>query len=81
MNEPNNTQFIEMSGETLLAIVRDEGPSPDELDEVGVNHQSIIRVNSQGDIEIRRTSRWEVIGGLLGEFEHRVREATGLDWV
>jgi hypothetical protein len=81
MNEPNNTQFIEMSGETLLAIVRDEGPSPAELDEVGVNHQSIVRVNSQGDIEIRRTARWEVIGGLLGEFEHRVREATGLDWV
>ena len=80
MNEPDGARFIEMSGETLMRIVRDDGPSPEELAEVGVDDKSIIRVNRQGDIEIRRTDRWDVIGGLLGDFEGRVREATGLDW-
>ena len=81
MNEPNNTGFIEMSGKTLLEIVRRDGPSPDELAEVGVTDQSMVRVNQQGDIEIRRNDRWDVIGGLLGDYEDRVKEATGLDWV
>ena len=80
MSEQNDVRFIEMSGKTLLAIVRDGGPRPEELAEVGVTAESMVRVNSQGDIEIRRTDRWDVIGGLLGEFERRVREATGLDW-
>jgi len=80
MSEQNGPRFIEMSGKTLMGIVRDDGPSPEELAEVGVTDESIIRVNPQGDIEIRRSDRWDVIGGLLGEFEDRVREATGLDW-
>lgn len=75
--------FIEMSGKTLLRIVSRDGdePSPEELGEVGVNEESIVRINRQGDIEIRRTSGWDLIGGLLGDFEGRVREETGLDWV
>ena len=74
-------QFIEMSGKTLLRIVREEGPSPKELAEVGVVEESVVRINRQGDIEIRRTDRWDVIGGLLGDYEHRVKRETGLDWV
>ena len=74
-------QFIEMSGKTLLEIVRTNGPSPSELAEVGVIDESIVRVNLQGDIEIRRNDRWDVIGGLLGDFKTRVKESTGLDWV
>ncbi len=74
-------QFIEMSGKTLLRIVREEGPSPAELAEVGVNEESVVRINRQGDIEIRRPDRWDVIGGLLGDYEHRVKRETGLDWV
>ncbi|MDD4268569.1 MAG: hypothetical protein PHO07_00290 [Pirellulales bacterium] len=75
--------FIEMSGKMLLRIVSRDGdePSPEELEEVGVNEESIVRVNRQGDIELRRTSGWDLIGGLLGDFEARVREETGLDWV
>lgn len=73
-------QFIEMSGKTLFEVVRHEGPSPEELSRVGVTEQSIVRVNRQGDIEIRRPDRWDVIGGLLGDFASRVRQATGLDW-
>lgn len=75
--------FIEMTGKTLLRIVSRDGdePSPAELEEVGVNGESIIRVNRQGDIEIRRIHGWDLIGGLLGDYESRVREETGLEWV
>jgi hypothetical protein len=78
--ENDNVQFVEMSGKILLEIVRDGKPSPSELAKVGVTEESMIRINRQGDIEIRRSDRWDVIGGLLGDFEDRVKEATGLDW-
>ena len=76
-------QFIEMSGKTLKRLVAQDGyePTPDELDEVGVTDESIIRVNLQGDIEIRRGHGWDLIGGLLGDYETRVKEETGFDWV
>jgi len=79
-DEAEHVQFIEMSGKTLLRIVHDDGPSPEELAEVGVTDESMIRINRQGDIEIRRPDRWDVIGGLLGDFKKRVKQATGLDW-
>jgi hypothetical protein len=75
-----NAHFIEMLGKTLLQILDDDEPRPEELAEVGLTEESIIRVNRQGDIELRRRDRWDVIGGLLGDFENRVREETGLDW-
>jgi hypothetical protein len=73
-------QFIEMSGRSLLEMAKEEGPSPEELAAVGVKNDSIVRINRQGDIEIRRAHGWDLIGGLLGDFEHRVRRQTGLDW-
>jgi hypothetical protein len=50
------------------------------LADVGVHNESVVRINRQGDIELRRTDGWDLIGGLLGDFEHRVRRETGLDW-
>jgi hypothetical protein len=73
-------QFLEMSGKKLLHLSKDTGPSPTELAEIGVKDDSIVRVNRQGDIELRRADRWDIIGGLLGDFEHRVKHETGLDW-
>lgn len=73
-------RFIEMSGKVLLQVLADEEPSPDRLREMGVQDDSLVRVNLQGDIELRQRHSWEVIGGLLGDFEHRVRRETGLDW-
>ena len=73
-------QFIEMTGKTLLKIIREDGPSPQELADVGVTDESIIRLNRQGDIELRRFDRWDLIGGLIGDFEIRAKQETGLDW-
>jgi hypothetical protein len=76
-----NMQFIEMSGKTLAEIVSDDEFSPEELASAGVTDNTVIRINRQGDIEIRRADRWDVIGGLLGDFEHRIRSEAGLEWV
>ena len=74
-------QFIQMSGKTLMRIIEDEEIYPEELADLGINEESVIRVNPQGDIEIRRADRWDVIGGLLGEYESRIKRETGLEWV
>jgi hypothetical protein len=74
-------QFIEMSGKTLRRIVSDDELHPDELAELGVTDESVVRINRQGDIELRRPDRWDLIGGLLGEFEHRIQHETQLEWV
>jgi hypothetical protein len=74
-------QFIEMSGKTLKTIVSDDEFSPEELASAGVNDTTVVRINRQGDIEVRRADRWDVIGGLLGEFDHRIKSEAGLDWV
>ncbi len=72
--------FIEMTGATLERIVADDELHQGDLADTGVNPNTIVRVNRQGDIEVRRASGWDVIGGLLGEFDERVRRETGLDW-
>lgn len=72
--------FIEMTGVTLERIVAEDELHHGDLAEAGVGEATIIRVNRQGDIEVRRPAGWDVIGGLLGEFDERVRRETGLDW-
>ncbi len=72
--------FIEMTGTTLERIVKDDELHQGDLAEAGVEANTIVRVNEQGDIEVRRAEGWDVIGGLLGEFAERVRRETGLDW-
>jgi hypothetical protein len=74
-------QFIEMSGKTLQKVVKDDELHPNELVKLGVTDESVVRVNRQGDLELRRANRWDIIGGLLGEFEERIKRETGLDWV
>lgn len=73
-------QFIEMTGHKLLGLQGIDALNVDELKRLGVNDDSVVRINRQGDIEIRRPDRWDVIGGLLGDYDHKVRAATGLDW-
>lgn len=72
--------FIEMTGTTLQRIVQDDELHEGDLEATGVKDQTIVRINQQGDIEVRRESGWDVIGGLLGDFAARVKGETGLDW-
>lgn len=74
-------KFIEMTGATLDSIVNDGELHVQDLDGAGVQSDSIVRVNQQGDIEVRRAHKWDVIGGLLGQFEDRIKKTTGFDWV
>lgn len=73
-------KFIEMTGAALFEIVNDGEIGVKDLEAAGVHRHTIIRVNQHGDIEVRRPDRWDVIGGLLGNFEDRVRKKTGFDW-
>ncbi len=73
-------EFIELTGKTLMKVIIDDEFTPDQVRTAGVKDSSLLRVNRQGDIELRQHNGWEVIGGLLGEFEQRVHDATGLDW-
>ena len=72
--------FIEMTGKTLSGMLTEDELSMGSLEDVGVNDDTVVRVNKQGDIEVRRSEGWDIIGGLLGEFEARVKKATDLDW-
>ena len=73
-------KFIEMTGATLDAFINDDELHTQDLDGAGVQADSIVRINQQGDIEVRRANKWDVIGGLLGNFEDRIKKTTGFDW-
>lgn len=73
-------KFIEMTGKTLKRLIAEDELHAGDLDSAGVQDETIVRVNRQGDIEIRRADRWDVIGGLLGNYEQRLKHETGLDW-
>lgn len=73
-------KFIEMTGKSLKRLIAEDHIHAANLEDSGVEDETIVRINEQGDIEIRRHDRWDVIGGLLGGFEQRVKEETGLEW-
>ena len=72
--------FIEMTGKTLNDMMNEDEMGATNLSDVGVTDESIVRVNRQGDIELRQPQGWDIVGGLIGEFEARVKHATGLNW-
>jgi len=73
-------KFIEMSGRTLMDVITADEFTPDDLAKAGIKDQTLVRVNRQGDLEVRSHNGWELIGGLLGNFEERIKRKTGLDW-
>ncbi len=73
-------KFIEMTGRMLFEIIQNDSVTEDDLRASGVEDETIVRVNQQGDIEVRRHEGWDVIGGLIGDFEHRLQRQTGLNW-
>ena len=74
-------KFIEMTGKTLKVLISEDELHLNDLSASQVFDDTIVRVNEQGDIEVRRRDRWDVIGGLLGNFEDKVKRITGFDWV
>lgn len=72
--------FIELTGKTLLDLVNEGEVDFAELHKAGVRGDSILRVNPHGEIELRRASGWKLVGGLIGNFEQRLKDITGLDW-
>ena len=73
-------QFVEMTGKTLASILTDKELSGSDLEKANVHEDTIIRVNEHGDIEVRRPLKWDLIGGLLGDFHNRIRQSTGMEW-
>ncbi|MBC7853274.1 MAG: hypothetical protein IAF94_07550 [Pirellulaceae bacterium] len=73
-------RFIEMTGQTLREIVNDDELHVEDLTSAGVLDDTFVRINEQGDIEVRRADRWDVVGGLLGNYVPRIRQKTGLDY-
>ena len=73
-------KFIEMTGKTLREIVKEDELHVEDLASAGVLSDTFVRINEQGDIEVRRTDRWDVIGGLLGNYVPRIKKKTGLDY-
>ena len=80
MSDTTKMQFIEMTGATLAEIINDSELQTQDLGSAGVVDNSIVRVNHHGDIELRRAHKWDIVGGLLGNFEERLKQMTGLDW-
>jgi hypothetical protein len=80
MSEHSQLKFVEMTGYTLGKIITDKELYSQDMAAAGVRDDSIVRVNQQGDVEVRRQDRWDIIGGLLGNYDDRIRQITGLDW-
>jgi hypothetical protein len=74
-------KFVELSGRTLARVINDDEIPASELAKVGLTDDSVVRINEQGDIELRRPEGWDIIGGLLGDFHSRIRHQTGMEWV
>jgi hypothetical protein len=72
--------FIEITGQTLLEVVNEGEIDIHELHRVGVHGDSILRVNEHGEIELRFREGWTMVGGLIGNYQERLREVTGLEY-
>lgn len=71
-------KFVEITGAELMQLAtEDELPG---LRAAGVCDESRVRINPQGDIEIRQQGAWSVIGGLLGDYKSRLHKMTGEAW-
>ncbi len=76
----HSMKFIELTGKKLSRVINSNEIKEDELSAAGVSGDTIVRVNQQGDIEVRRPQGWDLVGGLLGDYDQRLKQATGLDW-
>ncbi|PQO26094.1 hypothetical protein C5Y96_21840 [Blastopirellula marina] len=73
-------QFIEMTGKELMDALTDDELTAEDLKKSHITETSIVRINRQGDIEVRRPDCWDVVGGLIGEYEGRITKCSGRTW-
>ena len=73
-------KFIELSGKQLYQMADGSDLTPQNLKAAGVTEENIVRINEQGDIEVRRPDGWDVVGGLIGDFKQRLKKVTNLNW-
>ena len=73
-------KFVEITGKTLAGIITEGELHSSDLETAGITHDTIVRINEQGDIEVRRPKGWDVVGGLIGDYKERIRHMTGMDW-
>ena len=73
-----NMKFVEIDGATLLKLAGEDELAG--LQSAGVTPHSQVRINPQGDVEVRQHGEWRIIGGLIGDYANRIRHLTGLDW-
>ena len=73
-------QFIELTGKTLLDVVTEGEINFKDLHNAGVHGESIMRINTFGEIELRQADKWVLVGGLVGNYEERLKQMTGLTW-
>ena len=73
-------QFIEMTGKELMDALHDDELTSEDLRKSHITETSIVRINRQGDIEVRRPEGWDVVGGLIGEYEGRILKSCGRTW-
>lgn len=73
-------RFIEMTGKMLARVVSEGETTVVDLVAAGVTDDTVVRINEQGDIEVRRPDQWDLIGGLIGEYSDRIKHVTGFDW-
>lgn len=71
-------KFIELSGRKLSELLRDDEGL--DLHKLGVEDDTVVRINEQGDVEVRRPEGWDLVGGLLGSFVDRIHHQTGMEW-
>jgi hypothetical protein len=74
-------KFVEMTGKTLESLLTEDERRKTNLAAAGVDHDTVVRVNEQGDVEVRRPHRWDLIGGLLGDYVERIKKQTGMEWI
>lgn len=74
-------KFIELTGKTLLDVINEGEIDMRQLRDAGVTGDSILRINRFGEIELRGKTEWILVGGLLGNFDERLRRITDLDWL
>jgi len=73
-------KFVEMTGRTLSVLITEGELQTSDLETAGISADTIVRINEQGDIEVRRPAGWDVVGGLIGEYKDRIRHVTGMEW-